>query len=156
MLLPERVELGGAVVVQQLLVLVPDFSGDAFALGRISAAQKATPAPSTPANVPTSINVLILRKILCGGVRHDLDNLLDGGIELGPVDIFVEGVGVVVARGKIYRRHAKLRGDNRNVTERTEVRHETLAGDILLKLLVSALVVNCILLAFAVDFHEHL
>ena len=103
-----------------------------------------------------AIDILILREVLCGGISHDFENSFNRGVEVVAVDILVERVGVVVAGGEVHRRHTQLRGHHGDVAEGAPISHEPLAGDVRLKLIVGALIVDCIVLALAVDFHKRL
>ena len=72
------------------------------------------------------------------------------------VDVLVLRVRVVVARREVDRRHAQLRRDVGDVTERTTLRLKALAGDVSLELRVVTVVVHRVVPALPVNLDKQL
>ena len=82
--------------------------------------------------------------------------LSDNSLQLSHIDMLVEGMGIVIAGGKIDRRHAKFRRNKRYVAERALGRPEAFGCDVFLEIIIAAVIVDGIISALAVKLYQEL
>ena len=95
-----------------------------------------------------------LREIRIGGVGNYFANFFDCAFKFRANNILVKTVGVIITAGEINGGNAKFRCDERDVGEGALRDLETLAGDILLEVKISALVENSIIGTASVNFND--
>ena len=97
-----------------------------------------------------TFSVIEFLQVVARRFGDNINDLLNHGIELGTIDVFVESMSRVVSAGKIDGSNAKFRRDERDVGEGTLRGLEALAGNVSLKVGIVTVVINSVARALAV------
>ena len=96
----------------------------------------------------------IFKKRQMRNVADDVNYLANCVVKFGAIDVLVERVCIVVSAGKIDGGNFKFWRANRNVGKGTLRSLETFAGNVSLKVRISATIENGVIFSFAVKLND--
>ena len=148
----ERFELIKRVVIEQSLIDVQKIVGQV--MRSVVRRRQVITATNGVGNWHYTFSVVEFLQVVARRVGDNINDIVNHGVELGTVDVFVKSMSRVIATGKIDGSNAKFRRDNGNVGERTLRGLETFAGDVSLKVGIVTAVINGVIFALTVKLDE--